>query len=896
MKISRFAVMHPAIVIISMVSLLIFSVLSFLSTPVSFIPDVNMPMYNVISLYPGADADRVNDEVSIPLEKQLATLSGLDSGRMEALNLSVLGVSRIIGSNNRSLPAGSVQYRGKSLVLETAGDFRSLDDLNRLIVGSRAGSPIFLGDVADIELLPPVENSLLMADGEETILFKMYRRDGEDVLKIIKEAKEILSGLAEERTDVDAFNYIQDESRVTFNAVWSISKSLLLGIVLAFAVIFLFLKNIRFALYISVSLPLSILFSMIGLKLAGLSLNLLSLAGLTVAIGMVVDASIVIMENIHKHMSEGLDKKTASINGAMEMGNAVLASALTTISVFLPMLFLKGIVGIFFGNIAVTIILSLTASLIVSLIVVPFLSAHLPGTAREKEHNWLDKLSDLYRSGLEKMLDKKSFIFTFAAAVLIISGLSLQTLGMNVFPSLDTGEIEIHLEYPAGYTLEKSRNKTEEIEKIIRDRVEGIETMFFEISPGRATGSVLLVQADRREQSTHEINKILTTEINSNVTDVKALFFNGGLDTLITYATGGRGYIVDLYSPDFEELELASETVENIIRQDPSVYYVDNSAGADNMKLKFVIDPNRIGQLGLSTYEAAATGTVLYLGDTVGSYRDGGVIRDITLISDLHEQPLTPDSMNRMHLLNSMGSTISYSSFSEMETERTPGSVSRENRLYHASITGYYFGEDVTAIDKRMNSKLEEMAFPSTITRGTGGTAGMLEDELPGMITVLLIALFLVYAVMVIQFEKFRQPFIIIAAYPFSLIGLVFGLNVFGSVLSFIAFLGLIALSGVVVNNAIILVDYTNLLRRERDMGIREALLESAGSRLQPILMTTLTTMLGVLPMALGRGNGAEMYAPLGQVILGGMLTSTFITLFFIPALYELLETKKRRS
>jgi len=1008
MKISQFAVKHPAIVIIGLLSLLIFSAVSFLGTPVALIPDVDVPTYQVYTIYPGADAQRVNDEVTLILEKKLAILSSLttldsistdslsvinlefsenidadsilpiireninevqadlpsgidgapyiirmeasrnsaifsftmnssmntdeaslfvedtivpalssiegvaevkvlgskkndvritlNSGRIESLGLSVMNILQVISNNNISLPAGKSEYRGDNLIVETRGELRSLDSIANLLVGSHMGSSIYLGDVATIEMAPPLEDIEMLGDtGEQTLLLKMYRRTGEDVLDIIKETKEILNKIEDERSDIEGFPIVKDESRVTGDAVTSLSKSLLIGIALAYLVILLFLRDLRMALYIASSIPLSILFSLVGLKIFGLSLNILTLSGLTVAIGMVVDASIVIMENIHLHRQKGEGLIEASINGAVEMGSAVLASALTTISVFFPMLFLKGITGIFFSNIAITLILSLSASLIVSLIIIPFLSAHLSNKKKkevEKKHPLMEKLSDAYRNALETTLKRKGFIFFFVIAVLIISVLSITTLGVTVFPSVDTGEIEVNLEYPPGYTLEQSKEKTLEIEDFIDSEIPELSTMVFEVEPAGAKGSLILISAEQRDRSTHEINQILTRRINSEIVNVKALLFNGGLDTLLAMATGGRGYIVDLFSPEWEELELASQTVADILQQDPQIYKVDNTAASNNLKLQFDLDPLRLNTLGLSAAEAGSTGNILYQGRNAGTFRDGEVLRDILLVSDLHELPLSEDSMNRMFLINPLGETISYNSFSEFNLEDTSKLIRRQNRLYHGQIQGYFFGEDITGISSRMNQALNGISFPSTVTRGTGGMAGMIQDELPPLLLVLGIAVFLVYAVMVIQFERFRQPLIIMAAYPFTLIGLVFGLNLFNSVLSMIAVLGVIALAGVVVNNAIIIVDYTNLLRREKGLSIREAILDGSRSRLQPILMTTLTTMLGVLPMALGRGNGAELYAPLGQVILGGMLTSTFITLFFVPTLYEYLETR----
>ncbi len=822
--------------------------------------------------------------------------------KLNAKGISVLNIREIIGSSNVSIPSGTEFYQDSEVNIRTSGEFSSISEIENLIVGYKDGGAIYLKDLATISVVTTAPDVYITSNGQEVPFIEVFRREGGDVLGIIDGVKEKLQRMQEQTKGKLNFEIIKDDSKITEKSISSVIQSAIMGTILAILVILLFLHNFKATVIIGISIPLSILLTFIGFYFSGVTLNILSLSGMTVALGMLVDPSIVVLENIHNKLEAGLIPSEASSVGAGEVGGAVIASATTSICVFAPLLFLTGVVGIFMGGVAKTMIFALTASVMVALLVLPFLTSKLmkkskhsgiTGKLSDKIGSLISKLDIVYRKTLEGSLKHGKFIIFFVISIFIISLISLTTMGTSFIPSVDSGEFEIEMSYPDGFGLEKSLEKSRQIEQIVLETVPEITTSLIVTNKSSATGYFSLIDKKMRDRDVFKVIEVLQSTLTPKVIDAEIKVRNAGMDSVMALATGGQGFIIDVKGNNLDELEIAGNQIEHILSMDSAVISTEMSLNSNRKEIVSNLMLDKMGSLGITPYEAAITTRLLFNGDKIGTFSSGNEDMDIRILSDLHGNPITSETFETMTIVSRNGENVNFSTFSTMEVVPTLDNIKTTDRIYSLKVMGLLNTSETGAISSRMRESLSKIDFPIGIEWSIGGSAGLWSDSLASLLLVLGVAIFLVYVVMVIQFERFVQPLIIMASIPFCLIGVIFGLKIFGSNLSLISFLALISLGGIVVNNAIVLIDYINFLRKEKGYKLMDAIIEGGSSRIQPILMTTLTTMLGVIPMATGTGEGADMYAPLGQAIFGGLITSTLITLILIPVLYNFIEKRK---
>ncbi|GAB1481756.1 efflux RND transporter permease subunit [Treponema sp.] len=842
----------------------------------------------------------------------------LDLERAQGRGISVLEVYEALRYANADFPAGKAEYQTQELSFTAQGSFSNLDEVRNLSIGYKDGTFIYLRDIATVSIVPQKPSIYIRTEGKDSLVLDVLKRDEGNTIEIVEQVKESLSSLSKQQAGAFTFKTISDQSDMTRTSLSTVILSALTGTILATLVILFFLHDMRATVIIGLSIPLSVLFAFIAMYLRGQSINMLSLAGITVAIGMIVDSSIVTLENTWRHYSIHGDRKKAARDGAGEVGSAILASTLTSVSVFVPLTFLTGIIGIVMKDISLTIIYSLMASALVSVIVVPFLASlflrdeHAPRKSRFIIA--MDTLIDRAFEGLQKAysrvlsaaLDDKVFVIVLAFGILISSGLLFSTLPVSFIPPTDTGEFEIHIETPKGYSLEHTRDLVDRIDELVSELVPEIDAsvyyvgtnsaLAFSASHNQALGRVRLRPAQDRKRSIHDLIPLVQNELSSRIRDCNITVLNGGFDSLLALGTGGQGYQMEIYGTKLEEVIATADAVRKRLESDPDVLKAESNSNFDSQQLFADLSQEYMGSLGLSPYEAGLSARILLNGIDSGSYTGGDGRIPIRLISDLSQKPIDQDTLNSIALRTKQGQLVSFAAFSELVSRPTISSIHKKNRAISATVRAYLYSEDQSGVSERMRGVMASMNLPASVKWEAAGTSKLINDSLKSLSLMLAIAIFLVYAVMVIQFERYLQPLVIMASIPFCLIGVVVGLMVFNSALSIIAMLALITLGGTVVNNAIVLVDYVNTLRRKEGISVREALISGSATRLKPILMTTFTTLFGVLPMALAVGNGSEVYAPLGQAIFGGLLTSTLITLFIVPILYELAEWKNKKG
>jgi len=839
----------------------------------------------------------------------------VDPDLLESRNLSLLDVYGALSRGSVSFPGGDVQLRAYRLNVRTDGEFRSLEDVKSLTIGYRDGVPVILADVAAVEIMQEKPDSYALHGGKQTLSIGLLRRNNADTGAIIAEARKILAGLEKDFPGI-SFRTVNDDGISISLSMKSVRNSALTGAFLAVLVLLLFLHNMRMTLIVGLSIPLSILFAFLGLKIRNQSLNLMTLGGLTVAIGMMVDSSIVVLENIHTHYSRGKTALQAALDGTSEVGGAVLASTTTSLAVFIPLLFLKDYTGIVLKDVALTIIYSIFGAMVVSLVVVPWLSSLILVPVRIPKESpagrlmagiekALDGLINGYKKALRSVLKHPKFTIFTALFILLISVLIFNLLGFSFLGPTDMGEINVYLETPDGYTLEQTRDKSAEVMEYIRSRVPELENEL--VYPGRegpvslssSTGNAFFIlrlkPGSERKRTVFEIIDQLRRDIPSALPDVNVQVKNGGLNAKVDMTFGGGGYSIELSGSDLDEVIRSAERLKFWMSLDPDASSVSMNISTGRREGLIRLNPEQAGRLGVSLREAAWLLRLHLHGEKAGRFKESGVDRDIYLTTLDAGGPVREDLLNTILVPSASSSYINMANIAELRISETYSSIKHSSRLPAVIVTASLKGSDLRGIDERITRRLDSEGLPPGVNWRLAGGASETFDAFASLLKVMVIALFLVYMVMVIQFEKFRQPLIVMASVPFILAGMALSLLLMGSTLTIVAFLGGITLGGIVVNNAIVMIDYINMLRFRDGMSLDQAVMEGASSRLKPILMATLTTVLGIVPMALGAGEGSEIYAPLGQTIAGGLLTSTLITLFLIPLLYTLVEARAER-
>ncbi|MCR4422299.1 MAG: efflux RND transporter permease subunit [Spirochaetales bacterium] len=838
-------------------------------------------------------------------------------------HISILDIFQILKYYNISFPGGIIKYQGKDINIRSYGEFKSISDIENLVVGFSDNTFIRLKDVAKIEFALPKPTEYTSSLKKPVIVLDIMKQQGKDTLKTSKELIKQFKEIEKTYPGLIKFQIISNQGNDIKRSINTVRDSALMGGLLAILILFIFLRNIRATLVISFSIPLSILFTFIGMKVFGRSLNLMTLSGLTVGIGMVVDASIVVLENIDTHLKKGLSSKEASYVGTKEVSGAILASTTTSLAVFIPMIFIQGIAGLVLKDIALTISLALTGSLIVAVIFVPYAVSHFfPNyenidskvNSTKKMLNIFNKISNLigkgldlltlfYKKVLEFALEERRFIITFSIVLLIISVITLDMVGFEFLSDSDMSEIEISISTPNGYSLERTREKVLMFEDIIKKYVPEVQTTYFLIGrgdsfgisskPNIAYGKIRLVPVDKRNRSVFEIISFLQQKAESTVPDINITISNGGLGALASIALGGKGFMIEVYGTNFDSIYKSAKIIEQILSSDKAVLKTDLSVNFDSTELLSQMKLDTMGNLGLIPYEAAIAARIYFYGMEAGNFRTDNKTYPIFLKTDISDNKITSNILNEIFLKSRSGNFISYSSFAKLELRPSVSLINHRNRLKSIIVTAYLSDPDMRGIQKRITPLLKNLTLPLGVNWEIIGSAKEIKTSFQSLLVVLLIGVFLVYMVMVIQFERFSHPLIILLSIPFMLIGATLGIIIGKSTLSIVSFLGLITLAGTVVNNAIVLIDFIELNRKQYGKSLKDAIINAGSSRLRPILMTTLTTVLGVLPMALGIGEGANLYKPLGMVIAAGLTTSTLITLVLVPVIYFTFEKRK---
>ncbi len=936
-------------------------------TPTAMVGGADMLPIITISVSGGSDMARLSEYVDDDLIPQFTRLEGvsnvdvfgsvepevmikLNLDKMDSRSISVLDVYQVLSYSNLSIPLGNAEYSGNEISMRYDGSYDSLDEIRNLTVGATEDGIITrLGDIADVYISYGDLGYSVSAYGEDVIVIEVCKRSGGNSISIINNIKEIIEREEQMSSGALSFSVISDDSQVITSSLSTVIESGILGIIIAVLVIFIFLNDGKATLVIGLSIPLSVFFTFIGMKVAGLSVNLMSISGIVVSLGAIVDASIVVLDQVYKFYQKkdehGRFENTvvqSIYKGTDVVDKSVIGSNFTTIVVFIPLAMLTGIVGMILFPVTITFMLAIASSLVVAIIFIPFfLKLFLKdGQDRKiaKENVFvkgLHKLERFYRKAIGFSLNHGFFIVFASVGLLLISLYLFTQVGFAFIPSTDNNDFYIKVKFPYGYSLEDTKKGMERVESILLESVPELDTYIcyagksgdmLEMGETMNAGNIhaVLVPVKERERDIHEIIRDLQYKVSAALPGADVSVKNGGFDNLVGFVSGGGGYGLTLVGSDTMELYENALRIEEFLKSDPEVISTSINSNYDSTVAVLDASYDYLSSVGLTSYEAGMTTAILFNGMDMGIYTssDGKSRYDIRLESDIADQPVTDQILNGITLTSQNGSKINFSSIADFRTETELSQVNHIDRSRTITVSAQLVSESTFGVSKRVNEYLKANPLPSGVSTRTGGIGELIGDSIVPMMQAGLIGIFLVYMVMVIVFERFKHPILIMITIPFCVIGVMLSLAVFSSTLNMVSLMGVISLSGMLVNNGIILVDYMNQLqesgrkKRLEEQGIgydpdydtfgllsygdeldmlRENIKEGTTSRLRPILMSNLTTILGVIPMAIAKGEGAEVYAPLGQVIMGGLTTGTFLTLFVMPVFYYWSEKGRMR-
>lgn len=840
----------------------------------------------------------------------------LDKSKMEAVGVTFSQVISRLRNENLDVPGGYLETQKYELLLRTSGQYTSIEQIANTIIGRKNGAPIYLKQIADVKDSFKERRSDTRLGGKSAIFISIQRQPGENTVKVSDRVLKEMSSIKKILPSGMEFFVMRDNAKFIRDSIAQIEQTGMIGGVLAVFILFVFLRNIRSTIIIAVAIPIAVIATFILMNLSRLTLNMMSMGGIALGIGMLLDNSIVVLENIFQHRERGERAEQAASVGTREVSAAITASTLTTLCVFMP-LFLasEGMQGIFFSQLAYTISFSLMASLFVALTLVPVMCLKFLHLESDKDRdNWLAKfdkrigswiraLTRKYGQALDWSLNHSTLIVIVCLVILVMSIAIIPTIGRELMPQVDEGLISVSVQLPVGTKWQVTDEVTRRVEKIIQDNVPEIKTLRTNVGGGggpmggsgshAANINIDLVDKKERKRSTEEIMNDLRRKI-SGIPDARIFVSaRGSMMTRLFFRGGQQERIeVDVRGHDLERGAELAERVKSLLETIEGVVNVRVSREEGKPELTVLVDRDKASSLGLDLASIATTLNTGLTGTVATRYREGGEEYDVR-VRLKPEDRISLETIKTVPL-NIPSSSVPLSNVASVEERRAPVAIQRRSQERVITVSAEPAGRDLGSIAKEINAKLATLNVPEDFSVRLVGEQEEQAKAYRSLIITLILAVVLVYMVMAAQYESLLHPFIIMFSMPFSAIGVSSILFLTGTNFSVPVFIGIIMLAGIVVNNAIVLVDYTNLMRRQ-GLELREAIIEAGHRRLRPILMTTLTTVFGLIPMSLGLGTGAEMQAPMARTVAGGLTVATLFTLFFIPCLYKIFETLRTK-
>jgi HAE1 family hydrophobic/amphiphilic exporter-1 len=868
----------------------------------------------------GAQTTRSLDELTLILEEEITSrleqISGvgaidvwggidreirvdLKRDRLAASGLTAIDVQNAIVAENNTLPGGNVKDGLTQLYVRTLGEFTDINQISETIITRVDGRPIRVRDVATVRDAFEDVGRVVRINDEPMIRMGIRKQSGANTVAVSEGIQREVDRINSERDDINLMVVI-DQSDFIQDSIDNVQEAAIWGALLAIVVLYLFLRNGSTTFIIATAIPVSIVATFGLLYFSGLTLNQMSFGGLALGVGLIVDNAIVVLENIVRLRGRGKSLAESSLTGTREVGGAIIASTITTSVIFLPVVFMQTITGTLFQELALVVVFALACSLLVALTLVPmlaskFMTIKADSELTEKDKGWFQKkferFEDKYSEFLKTAIQRRYLVFTVSALLVGGSFYALKFVDTELAPETEADEISIDFYLADGMNIAVADEYLDELVKKVKevapmDQVEYVST---EVRNGRAEVELKLLDASERTMSSYDMADDIRDQIEGSIPGgsfrvqaqtglwiLRRIFGSGGDEAIQLQL---RGHDVEIANELAEQIRYRMEGI-------PEVRDVRSDREDRRPEQNIVFDRERISALGLTGREVAQAIQANVGGVRAGVYREGGDEFDITVRLQESDRMSTLDLSN-ISVRTASGDIIPVSTVIDQQAGEGPESINRINGQRVTYITanleaGVPLGNAV----EKIQASLSDLQMPMGYSIVYGGEYEEQQKAQTDFIISILMALVLIYMVMAAQFERFLDPLIVMFSVPVAVVGVVPTLLLTGTTLNMQSIMGIIMLIGIVVNNAIVLVDYINLMRRDRKMNVFQAVVESGKLRLRPILMTTLTTVLGLLPLSFGLGAGGEIQAALARVVIGGLTASTLITLVLIPVVY----------
>lgn len=833
----------------------------------------------------------------------------VDPVKLAGYGLTTSTLSGLLAAENMNLPSGDLTQGNTTVAVRTIGEFTSVQEINNLPIPTSTGAVIHLSDVAKVEQVEADRDSFTYINGEKGILLSVDKQSTANLVKVSQSLKDEIAKLQRDYPELE-IDMLSDTSDYIEMSLSNITETALLAAVIAFFVLLLFLKNAVTAGIIAVSIPTSIMATFALMYVTDINMNMISMGGVAIGIGMLVDNSVVVLDSIYQYYERGYTAAESAEIGAKEVSMAIIASTLTTVAVFLPMALIGGTTGAMMKNLSFTIMYALIASVVVALTFVPMACALL--LKRETKtfvwknlkflsflDHWegaIDTLSRKYEKLLKWALRHRKKTVLTVLLVFILSLCSIPFAGMDFMASMDEGVATISVDLPNGTDLDTTEETTLEVLYRLQDIPEA-DVVYANVGSGMlssgtnsASITMNLVDAKDRKRSTEEV----CDDIEKLLADIP------GADITVSSSDSAMGSLasadvtMNVYGYDAATLvDVEDELVDKLSEVD-GLSDVEGSTGDTVPEAKVTIDRAKASQYGITTASVAGALSTAISGSTATQYKLDGIEIDVVIRYDTNSVNYLTD-LNNLTVTSAYGTQVPLSDVATVTMDESATTIMRENQKNYITISANADNMSTSEAQKLVEKAMADIELPDGCTYEFSGMMEKMNDTFRSLEIAMVVAVLLVYMIMASQFESLRYPFIVMFSMPLAITGAIIGLLITGNTITMPAMMGFVMLIGMVVNNGIVLVDYTNQLM-DRGMNCYDALTSAGPRRLRPILMTTLTTVLGMVPMALATSEGSEMMQALAIAVIFGLTLSTVVTLIFIPVLYMWMNERKRKS
>jgi len=847
----------------------------------------------------------------------------VERSKLERMNLSLDRVAQAVRAAHIDKPGGSLRTEKQEFSIRTLGRTPEIRDLEEIVVHRQNGVPIRLRDIGRVKDGFEDSQTEVNVNRVRGIVIGVQKQIGGNTVSVVDQTLKALTQIRRELPPGVTIEVVSDQSTFIRKSIKNLQKEAMMGAFLAVTIILLFLRNVTSTLIIAHAIPVSIIATFVLLHFGKFTLNIMTLGGLALGVGRLVDDAIVVLENINRHMEAGAPPEEASYKGATEVSKPVIAASLTSIIVFLPLFFVTGIAPILFVQLAYTVGFSLLASLFASLTLVPILTNKFLRPVRltaspsrvqrilQKTHPLFLWMDQRYHNTLTFALSHRKLVVTGVVSAFLGTLLLIPLIGTELFPSSDEGQVRMNIRLPVGSSLEETKRVMEQVEEIIVNEVPELKSLWARTGSGRGrsvifggrfagphTGmaSLMLVDQSERKRSAEMIASSLREKVR-NIPGAKITVFPGGLISRVITFGADEPIDVEILGFDIPTGSRLAKEVEGILREVGGVTDIQISREEGLPEYQIRIRQDRLATLGLTTSRVGEIVRGAIEGMEAAVYVDPVTGREHFVRVRLREEDRSkPEDLARLPLPALDGRLVPLENVAEVVRTTSPVQLERKYQQRMVHVTANTSGRDLGSIASEIEAKISRMEIPEGFSIVLKGARLEQQEAFRTLLFSIGLAIFLVYMVLASQFASLLHPFLVMFSVPLGLIGVLWALFLTGNTLSMVSFMGIIMMVGIVVNNAILLVDFINRLRNVEGVPLKEAIIHGGRIRLRPILMTSFTTILGLTPMALGLGEGAEAYIGLAIAVIGGLMVSMFLTLVFIPTLYLIVEEWRERK